>query len=161
MGFDLKLMSENLRQRQLRWDIVKLRLTNLPVVILLLINLAVTVFYYNADAWRGAFDPQVLKPLMAAATAISLVLYFFIGNDGLKLLLAVTILASIAIVAHMIIEWRTPVADFAVEVVRRIFWVLMVLCLCLWDRDREAQARSTTNETTEPPGKGSAPASSK
>src|SRR2546429_2771333 len=109
-------MSENLRPHQSHWEIVKLRLTNLPVVLLLLITLAVSVFYYNADAWRAACDPQVLKPLMAAATAISLLVYFLIRNDGLKVLLIFHVLASAALLAHMVMEWRTPLVDFGIEV---------------------------------------------
>lgn len=138
-------MSQIKQQTQARRTAAKSRLTNWPVIVLLIITLAVVVFYYDATAWREAFNPQVLKPLMAAASAVSLLLYFFIGSDGLKLLLAVHVLASIAIVVGMLIEWRTGAADFVIEVVRRGVFVLILLCLYLWDKEREAKARSTVS----------------
>jgi hypothetical protein len=141
--------------------VTKARLTNLPAVILLMWTVGVLMFHYDRESLAAALDPRIIRPLMAEVTAISLILYFFIGSDGLKLLLAATILASVAIVAHMIIEWRTPVAHFVIEIVRRTFWVLIVLCLYLWDRDREAKARSTTAETTTEMEEGNGPPGSK
>lgn len=136
-------MAQNKQETQARRAVAKSRLTNCPVIVLLVITLAVIVFYYDATAWREAFNPQVVKPLMAAASAVCLLLYFFIGSDGLKLLLAVHVLASIVIIAGMLIEWRTGVMDFVIEVVRRGVFVVILLCLYLWDKDREAKARST------------------
>lgn len=125
------------RQHLAKWAAVKARLTNWPVIGLFVITLTIVVFYFDAASWRAAIKPEVLKPLMAIASALSLMFYFLAGRDALKFLIAVHVLASLAIFAHMATD-QTALADFAIEVVRRIVIVAVVVCLYLWSRDREA-----------------------
>jgi hypothetical protein len=117
--------------------VVKARLTNWPVIGLFIITVAIVVFYFDVASWRAAINPEVLKPLMAIASALSLMFYFLAGRDALKFLIAVHVFASLAIFAHMATQ-QMLLADFAVEVVRRVVVVAVVVCLYLWSRDREA-----------------------
>lgn len=138
-------MWQKTQRAQVRRTAVECRLTNWPVIVLLFLALAVVLFDHDAVAWREALNPQVIKPLVAAASLVCLLLFFFIGSDGLRLLLAIHVLASVAVLVGMLIERQTGVPDFIIEVVRRGVYVVLLLSLCLWAKDREAKTRSTAS----------------
>ena len=132
-------------KKQMCWEAVRFRLTNLPVLVFSLITLSVVVYYFRANSWQAALNPETIKQLMAFASLFSLVFYFAFGRFGLKMLVALCVMASIALIVHLVTGPKVSLLALVNDIVQRIVIIAIGLCLYLWDKEREDKAAQSTD----------------